>query len=345
MADITLEQLTTGVVTGDGVFDKLMASVNAQLLEQYKQNRLTGADYANVYLGSMQSAMSQSVAFLLGEQAADKQADLLDQQILQSIAQTNLIEEQTQSEDKQNATDGLIDKQILDLISQTATRDNESVEKVNVLQEQVLKTEAEQNLINQKTLTEEAQTEDVLSNATVVFTPKVVDGEGYEITPAVGLGVVGKQQVLFAKQTDGFQRDAEQKATKILMDSYTIRRSTDSAELPPTKAENTDIDQFIEQLAIGSNVSLTESSFNVGGTVSGLTTTGLILQVAIAGGDPTGNLPISADGTFTFLNPFLDGQTYEVSILSQPDSFTATLQAESGTIDAGNVTNVVVTVA
>ena len=69
-------------VTGTGVFDDLMEAVNAHLDAQFNLGRLTGADYATVYLGAVQSSMQQSVAFILGKQQSDKQAELLEAQTL-----------------------------------------------------------------------------------------------------------------------------------------------------------------------------------------------------------------------------------------------------------------------
>jgi hypothetical protein len=71
----------------------------------------------------------------------------------------------------------------------------------------VLKTAAEVALLNQKTQTELAQVADVVATGTVV-------------------GIIGKQKLLFAKQTDGFDRDAEQKLAKLLIDSYAVRLTT-----------------------------------------------------------------------------------------------------------------------
>ena len=39
--------------------------------------------------------------------------------------------------------------------------------------------------------------------------------------------VVGRQKLLYKAQTDGFSRDAEQKAAKLLVDSWSTRRATD----------------------------------------------------------------------------------------------------------------------
>jgi len=69
-------------VTGTGVFDDLMEGVNAHLEAQYNLGRLTGADYATVYLGAIQSSLQTSVQFVLGKQQADKQAELLATQII-----------------------------------------------------------------------------------------------------------------------------------------------------------------------------------------------------------------------------------------------------------------------
>src|SRR6266446_1162300 len=63
------------------------------------------------------------------------------------------------------------------------------------------------------------------------------------------------------------------------------------------------------------NVTLTCSAivFSVGGTVSGLIGTGLVLQDN--GGD---NLPVSANSTFTFSTAIASGASYSVTVLTQP---------------------------
>jgi hypothetical protein len=39
--------------------------------------------------------------------------------------------------------------------------------------------------------------------------------------------VIGKQKALYGAQTNGYARDAEQKATSILVDTWKVRRTTD----------------------------------------------------------------------------------------------------------------------
>lgn len=121
MADITLAQLTnaTTAIDGDGVFDTLMQAVTLHIERQYDEGRITGVDFATVYLGSIQSVISESIKFLLGEQAADKQADLVDAKIELTNSQNEteeakklLIEAQTlgfQSDTKQKILKQMLD--------------------------------------------------------------------------------------------------------------------------------------------------------------------------------------------------------------------------------------------
>jgi len=80
--------------------------------------------------------------------------------------------------------------------------------------------------------------------------------------------------------------------------------------------------------------------YTIGGTVSGLAGSGLLLRNN--GGD---DLPIQANGSFTFVTPLVDGSSYAVSIASQPTSLNQTCSLEnfSGTLAGANVTDVTVT--
>lgn len=152
-----------------------------------------------------------------------KDMELKESQLLQ-MAQ-DLIK--TQSENL--LTLSQIDKIDADTLLTNAAKDTEVVKKTNlekdlelktsqllqmaaeltktqtensVMLRQEEKTTSEIELLNQKVITEKAQTEDAVSGFTVS-------------------GVIGKQKSLYTAQTDGFARDAEQKATKILLDAST----------------------------------------------------------------------------------------------------------------------------
>ena len=79
-------------------------------------------------------------------------------------------------------------------------------------------------------------------------------------------------------------------------------------------------------------------SYTVGGTVTGLSGSGLVLQDN--GGD---DLPLSTAADFTFATSVASGASYAVTVKSQPSgpSQTCVLSNQSGTVGSANVTNVV----
>ena len=79
--------------------------------------------------------------------------------------------------------------------------------------------------------------------------------------------------------------------------------------------------------------------YTIGGTVSGLTGTGLVLQDN--GGN---NLAVSASGSFAFSTAVASGAAYSVTVLTQPTGQSCTVSSGSGTASA-NVSNVQVTCA
>ena len=87
-------------------------------------------------------------------------------------------------------------------------------------------------------------------------------------------------------------------------------------------------------------INCTTNKYTIGGTVSGLSGTGLVLQDN--GGD---NLTLSANGTFSFATPIASGATYSVTVLTNPasPSQTCVVTNGTGTVGAANVTTVTVT--
>ncbi|KAF0192361.1 MAG: Integrin alpha beta-propellor repeat-containing protein [Gammaproteobacteria bacterium] len=87
-------------------------------------------------------------------------------------------------------------------------------------------------------------------------------------------------------------------------------------------------------------ITCTTSSYTIGGAVSGLTGSGLVLRNN--GGN---DLAISGDGAFTFTTALTDSSSYSVTIATQPGSpaQTCTPTNNSGTLAGANVTNVAIT--
>src|SRR3989338_511818 len=80
-------------------------------------------------------------------------------------------------------------------------------------------------------------------------------------------------------------------------------------------------------------------TYTIGGTITGLTGAGLILQNN--GGD---NLSISAGASsFTFSTHLANSAAYNVTIQTHPAGQTCTVSSATGTVSAANVTTVSVT--
>lgn len=197
---IPISEFTEATLTGNGVFDVLMRANKAHLEEQYNKDRIKGPEYSTVYLQSLQTVMTVALQFVLAREKAALEGQLLTKQILLTQSQI----------DKTTSEKILVDKQAINV---NATLDNIQKEgcklaaEFDVLMGNVTKVTAETNLLTQKKLTEQAQ----------------VSGTGVDVD-----SVIGRQKALYAAQTAGFSRTAEQAVAKLLTDSWAVRRTTDS---------------------------------------------------------------------------------------------------------------------
>lgn len=106
---ITNEDLTTKVVDGTGIFDELMTAANAHLDGQFKNERITGTQYAEVYLGQLQAVLANAVQFLIERDKTYLNNLLINAQIELANKQVELAEKQLEQADKQLE---LLEKQI-----------------------------------------------------------------------------------------------------------------------------------------------------------------------------------------------------------------------------------------
>lgn len=92
----------------------------------------------------------------------------------------------------------------------------------------------------------------------------------------------------------------------------------------------------------GAETTPAQEGFTVGGTVSGLVGTGLVLQ-----NNGGADLAVSANGSFAFVTSFATGTSYNVTVATQPSNpgQICTVANGSATIAGGNVTNIAVTCA
>lgn len=229
-----LSDLTSGTVSGTGVFDVMMKTIKAHLDEEFAKNRIKGPEYSQVYLGALTAVLDQSQRFLLDKDKSFYEAQLVEAQIRLAEANILLVEKQIEKEllglelveaqaAKVRRETLLLDTQEDQVIAQTALVNQQTA---NALTEnttmqlqqsllngqialagaQKISTDAQSALVIQKTITEKAQ-----------VSPTGVDLDS----------VIGKQKCLYQAQTDGFQRDAEQRAAKLMVDTWNVRRTTD----------------------------------------------------------------------------------------------------------------------
>jgi hypothetical protein len=112
----------------------------------------------------------------------------------------------------------------------------------DLVTEQIAKTVTEETLLDQKTVTELAQTADELPA-----------GLGKNVYTTI-TGVIAKQKALFGKQADGFDRDAEQKLTKMLLDTWIVRQTTDGADSSLAGIAEADIKDVVNKARTGINL-------------------------------------------------------------------------------------------
>ena len=100
MSSINFEELSNGSIdrtdpnnviwAGSGILDKLMAAINGNIQAQVESGRITGSDFADVYLGSLQTSISESIKWLLSKDSIVKGLEAQDVQI--AISEVQLAE-------------------------------------------------------------------------------------------------------------------------------------------------------------------------------------------------------------------------------------------------------------
>ncbi|WP_343791697.1 hypothetical protein, partial [Dokdonella soli] len=117
--------------------------------------------------------------------------------------------------------------------------------------------------------------------------------------------------------------------------AYPVNYQIDAVTNVPSLRPNT-----LDLGAIGSGSVSPPSTYTMGGNVSGLAGSGLVLML-----NGSASLPVSANGAFTFPNGLTSGTAYAVIVGTQPSTpaQTCTVANASGTIASTNVTNIAVT--
>jgi hypothetical protein len=230
--------LTEGKVDGKGTFDALMAGIAAHLREEYDKNRITGEQYTKAYIALTESALGNSVQFLLGRDIAYWNA--INAQLQARLAQAALIEARVKVE---------IAKAQLQVVRMEAANQEANYG----LTKMKLATESIQYCIGKFNL------EDIMPEQKALVSEQVEAARGQTLDTrrdgTVIIGMMGKQKDLLSQQITSYKRDAETKVMKIFSDAWITMKSLDEGLLPPDSFTNANLDVMLNQLQ--QNVELT----------------------------------------------------------------------------------------
>ena len=82
------------VWAGTGVFDELIKAINGNIQIQFEAGRIQNAEYAEVYLGSIQTAITEAMKFILQNDTLAKELELKQAQIAKINAERDLVNAQ-----------------------------------------------------------------------------------------------------------------------------------------------------------------------------------------------------------------------------------------------------------
>lgn len=106
MARTTIKTIVDNqpIINHGGYFTELMASFNRYIGEEYKQNRLTGAQYAEVYLGGMQAVLAAALDYAKHGDQIDVQDNQLALQEMVELERIRIQDEKLALERELNET-------------------------------------------------------------------------------------------------------------------------------------------------------------------------------------------------------------------------------------------------
>jgi hypothetical protein len=271
---VTLDQLTEVDLEGSGVFDKLMQAMDIHIQREFKNNRITGDQYAKVYTEISTSVLNQSVSFLLAKEeskwssiTAQMKARVAEIEATEALIKLEATKADAQKSvfDMQNAGAqyALTKMQIANADASycltsvqfdTAQFQLTEMLPVTLNKEKHLLTlqlPAQTNLLLEQRETQRAQTLDLRSDGVTTVSGLVgrqanllqeqVESERAKTMDSrsdgstIILGSIGKQKDLYTQQIDSFAKDSKQKAAKMYLDGWITQKTLDENLLAPTE--------------------------------------------------------------------------------------------------------------
>jgi hypothetical protein len=258
-AQLTNALLTEKIVDGDGTFDVIMTSIGAHLGGQFEKSRITGAEYAKVYMEALGVALQGAIQYLTTKDTAYWQA--IRAQMEARTAAVQLVESRV----------NLVTAKTRLAIAQLEAANQEAtyaLTKMKVATEEIGYCTAKYNLDYilpaQKLVLEDQHNTATYQLANILPAQKKLIDEQMETQRAnthnnrtdgtTVVGMVGKQKDLYTQQITSYQRDAEVKTAKLFTDAWITMKTIDEGLLPPTNFNNTSIDAILADLKTNNSI-------------------------------------------------------------------------------------------
>ena len=256
-----VKALTSGSLNGDGSFDVLMQIIQKYLEREYKENRISGTDYAKLYIESMQLALNNASQYILQAENAAWQGRLLKAQAQQmeyekiksklEAKRMLLSLFQIEAEMKKAQIEALIASTQLVATKMSLSS---AYNQINVMHEQIDQVRAATKETLQDgtpvagTLAKEKQQiskniEQLEQQILNLIKQRDLLGEQIESQRAQTLddrtdsapvkGILGAQRELYIEQKEAYLTDAKTKVVKMGLDTWTTRKTSGDAIEPP----------------------------------------------------------------------------------------------------------------
>jgi len=208
-----------------GLFDQLMIAMKAHIHEEYKQQRITSADYSRVFLGIMESALTNTSQFLIAGLLLDLQKQKIE-------AEIRLID--LEGEKLRYEIDFMYPAQLIKLQQEGLLIEAQ----VRLADAQILKTQAEIDKIR-------AEIELlILQEALIAAQIRKLDKEIEFLTAKIATewanttanfvpgSVIGRQTTLLKAQQLGFAGELHLKVSKLHADYAAVYESVNEKGVP-----------------------------------------------------------------------------------------------------------------
>ena len=263
---LTVCDLTTGQVNGDGVFDALLKSVSVHLRAEFDAGRITGAEYTKSYIAAVEAAMANGTQFLLqrdqafwtaqaaqlGAITARVQLQTAKAQMLQAMygalrekagyalakMQTSVASMEYMTAEYNHTMLQPLQKDVLTAQAATAVLQTESQDLENQTKDFTLTNilPAQAQLVTEQMEAARAQTLDLRTDTNAVT------------------GSIGKQKDLYAQQIVSYQRKSELDAAKLWSDAWTVQKTIDEGLVAPSNFTNTNVDSVLAKIRIANGL-------------------------------------------------------------------------------------------